>query len=191
MTMFAAPPQSFIRKWSLWGYATFILFCNLAAPCILYYVLHDHSNLSEHALLGIATATLGISSSFDNPFRNYKLWKHRDLYGPLNDTGPKWHLDFTMHLYSFSLFPIFAIPLAVATSVPHPMYKFFNMSTPMLVATPGVFFLISLFKPKAPFWISSDPPGTPLKPGVFYLFEDIGAVDFRHGKPFREVLHAR
>lgn len=119
------------------------------------------------------------------------MWKHRDLYGPLNDTGPKWHLDWTMHLYSFALFPVFAIPLAIASSVNPPLYNFFNMSTPMLVAVPGLFFLVSLFKVKCPFWMSSDAPGTPMKPGVFYLFEDIGAVDFRHGKEFRRQLHAR
>lgn len=96
-----------------------------------------------------------------------------------------------MHLYSFALFPIFAIPLAIASSVDPPLYNFFNMSTPMLVSVPGIFFLVSLFKIKCPFWVSSDAPGTQLKPGVFYLFEDIGAVDFRHGKEFRRQLHAR
>lgn len=179
------------RKWSAFGYATFILMCNLALPCVLYYVLKDHTNLSGHALLGVASATLGVSSSFDNPFRMWKLWKHRDLYGPLNDTGPWWHLDWTMHLYSFALFPVFAIPLAVSSSVDPPLYNFFNMSTPIFVAVPGIFFLVSLFKVKCPFWMSSDAPGTPMKPGVFYLFEDIGAVDFRHGKEFRRQLHAR
>jgi len=65
------------------------------------------------------------------------------------------------------------------------------MSTPMLVAVPGLFFLYSLFKPKNRIWMSSDPPGTDMKPGVFYLFEDIGAVDFRFGKQFRRILHER
>jgi len=113
---------------------------------------------------GISSATLGISSSFDNPFRMWKcewtkssrgatkahyvrlgsaphldstnllnfsvvlastfcptiVWKHRDLYGPLND-DVTWHLDFTMHLYSFALFPIFAIPLAISSSLNPPM----------------------------------------------------------------------
>jgi hypothetical protein len=100
-------------------------------------------------------------------------------------------LDWTQHLYSFALFPIFAIPLAISSSVNPPLYHFFNYSLPMLFSVPGIFFLVSLFKPRLNFWVSSDPPGTPLKPGVFYLFEDIGAVDFRHGKAFRRQLHAR
>jgi len=178
------------RKWSLLAYASFILLCNVAAPCILYYVLRDNTSLSNHTLLGIGSATLGISSSFDNPFRMWKLWKHRDLYGPLGDPK-RWHMDFSMHLYSFALFPILAIPLAISSSVNPPMESFFLMSTAMLIAVPGIYFLITLFAPKANFWISSDPPGTRCKPGVFILFEDIAAVDFRHGKEFRRVLHER
>lgn len=164
--------------------------CNLAAPCLLYYPLKDHTSLSGHALLGIASATLGISSSFDNPFRMWKLWTRRDQYGPLGDPV-RWHLDWTMHLYSFALLPVFATPLAVASSVNPPIYDFFLMSTPMLASVPGIFFLVSLFHPTLAFWMSSDPPGTRMKPGAFYLFEDIGAVDFRHGKQFRRLLHER
>jgi len=178
------------RKWSVLAYALFILMFNLALPCILYYVLKDNTSLSDHALLGISSATLGISSSFDNPFRMWKLWKHRDLYGPLNDEV-RWHMDFSMHLYSFALFPIFAIPLAVASSVNPPLHDFFLMSTPMLVAVPGLFFAYSLFRPRNRMWMSSDAPGTTMKPGAFYLFEDIGAVDFRLGKDFRRTLHER
>lgn len=163
----------------------------LALPCVLYYPLSEYTSLSDHALLGISSATLGISSSFDNPFRMLKLWRHRDIYGPLGPEQPRWYLDFTMHLYSFALFPIFAIPLAISSSVNPPMHDFFLMSTPMLVAVPGLFFLYSLTAPKCKFWMSSDPPGSIMKPGVFYLFEDIGAVDFRHGKEFRRTLHER
>lgn len=98
---------------------------------------------------------------------------------------------FPSRRYSFALFPIFAIPLAISSSVNPPMHDFFLMSTPMLVAVPGLFFLYSLFRPECRIWMSSDPPGEIMKPGVFYLFEDIGAVDFRHGKEFRRTLHRR
>lgn len=132
------------------------------------------------------------------------VWKHPELYGPLNkpafERQPGWKnklayylqvSDFSQHLYSYALFPVFAIPLAISSSVNPPMHDFFLMSTPMLVAVPGIFFLYSLFDVKCPCWMSSDAPGEKMKPGVFYLFEDIGAVDFRHGKEFRRVLHER
>lgn len=61
----------------------------------------------------------------------------------------------------------------------------------MLAAVPGIYFFITLFTFRLPFQMSSDRAGTICKPGAFYLFEDLGAVDFRHGKPFRRMLHAR
>lgn len=30
-----------------------------------------------------------------------------------------------------------------------------------------------------------------MKPGVYYMLEDIGAVDFRHGREWREKVNAR
>lgn len=41
------------RKWSNLAYAIFILMCNVALPCVLYYILKDKTSLSEHALLGM------------------------------------------------------------------------------------------------------------------------------------------
>ena len=120
-----------------------------------------------------------------------------------------------MHLYSYALL-IFALPLAIASAVkppmpsvtrpdvlrfemtsepdplrPTPHSDFFCMSTPMLIGPVGLVFLISLFRPKCPFWCSSDAPGTRMKPAFFYMFEDIGAVDFRHGREWRERVNAR
>ena len=60
------------RKWSNLAYAGFILFCNLALPCILFYVLKDNTHMTLRELIGISSATLGVSSSFDGPFRTWK-----------------------------------------------------------------------------------------------------------------------
>lgn len=61
----------------------------------------------------------------------------------------------------------------------------------MLVGPVGLIMLISLFRPRIPIWLSSDPPKTPMKPAVYYLFEDIGAVDFRQGKEWRQRIRDR
>lgn len=65
------------------------------------------------------------------------------------------------------------------------------MSTVMLVGPVGLVFFISLFRPKLPFRCSSDPPGGSMKPAVFYVIEDVAAVDFQHGRDFRRALHNR
>ncbi|GAA5929840.1 uncharacterized protein JCM15063_004639 [Sporobolomyces koalae] len=100
-----------------------------------------------------------------------------------------WHLDFTMWTYQIGLF-FFAIPLAVAPAVP--LYNFFLFSTAMLIAPMGIVFILTLKSYKnLPFWMSSDPPRTATKPAVYYIVEDVGAVDFRHGRAWRKRMQAR
>lgn len=61
----------------------------------------------------------------------------------------------------------------------------------MLVGPVGVILLLTLLPIRVPFWMSSDPPGTRLKPCMFYITEDIGAVDFCHGRIFRMAMNQR
>lgn len=90
-----------------------------------------------------------------------------------------------MYTLLYSLLHIFAYQLNFEFS------NFFLMSTVMLVGPLGLIFFISLFRPKLPFWCSSDPAGTKMKPAVFYVIEDVASVDFKHGKEFRRTLHER
>ncbi|KAF9474021.1 hypothetical protein BDN70DRAFT_345318 [Pholiota conissans] len=168
-------------------YACFLLLCNLIIPCILFYPLVSLTTLSPKAVIGISSAALGISSCFDTPMRLYRLVRYRREFGPLgNDTW--WYLDFSMWIYTVALL-IFAIPLAIAPAIP--LFNFFLMSTVMLVGPVALVFLVSLFRPTLPFRCSSDPPGERMKPAVFYLIEDVAAVDFQHGREFRQALHDR
>lgn len=61
----------------------------------------------------------------------------------------------------------------------------------MLLAPVGLLLLFTLFPVSLPMWVSSDPPHTRLKPGMFYIAEDLGAVDFRHGRMFRRAMNKR
>lgn len=66
------------------------------------------------------------------------------------------------------------------------------MSTAMLVGPVGVVLLISLFRLRLRgHWCSSDPPGSRMKPAIFYCVEDIAAVDFMNGREFRTAMAAR
>jgi hypothetical protein len=65
------------------------------------------------------------------------------------------------------------------------------MSTVLLVGPIGVIVCITIFRPKLPFRVSSDPRGERIKPAVFYIIEDVSSVDFRHGREFRKKLHER
>ncbi|KZT28310.1 hypothetical protein NEOLEDRAFT_1145921 [Neolentinus lepideus HHB14362 ss-1] len=158
--------------------------------CFAILLLHAFFSTScEINLIGISSAALGLSSCFDSPFRIWKLWRHWDEYAPLND-NVKWHMDSFMWLYSIAL-TIMAIPLAVSSALNPPLEDFFLMTTPMLVGPMGLWFFFSLYPWRLPFRISSDMAGTRIKPAVFYIIEDIGAVDARHGRPYRIALHER
>ncbi|POY75548.1 hypothetical protein BMF94_1451 [Rhodotorula taiwanensis] len=190
-------------------YLLFLIFCNVAVPCMIYYPANIYTKISDEELIGIGSAALGVSSCFDAPIRVWRLTRHRVKYGPLyypfmvdpahEPAGknrlmkrmPKswWHMDFMMHTYTIALF-FFAIPLAVAPAIP--LYSFFLFSFPMLVAPVAIIFALTLKSwTSLPFWMSSDPPRTPTKPGVYYFIEDTGAVDFRHGREWRKRCQAR
>ncbi|GAA5882788.1 hypothetical protein JCM3774_006091 [Rhodotorula dairenensis] len=206
------PPRLDTFHFSLRGpvlYAIFVIFCNVAVPCIIYYPTQIYTKISDEELIGIGSAALGVSSCFDAPIRVWRLTRHRVKYGPLyypfmSDPAfepagknrlmkkmPRswWHLDFMMHTYTIALF-FFAIPLAVAPAIP--LYSFFLFSFPMLVAPVGIIFALTLRSWRnLPFWMSSDPPRTPTKPAVYYFIEDTGAVDFKHGREWRKRCQAR
>ena len=93
-----------------------------------------------------------------------------------------------MYVYTWAMF-WFAIPLAIAPALE--LFDFFLFSTAMLVSPAVVVFALSLRAWRFPFPLSSDPPRTPSKPAVYYLLEDIVAVDFEYGKPWRRALQAR
>lgn len=81
---------------------------------------------------------------------------------PAHTYAPRRHLDFTMHTYTLALFT-FAIPLAIAPAIP--LYNFFLLSFPMLVAPIMIVFGLTLKSWKGlRWWMSSDPPRTPTKP---------------------------
>ena len=67
------------------------------------------------------------------------------------------------------------------------------MATTMLICPFGVLLLATLLPIRSvPFWLSSERPHTtPIKPGIFYVTEDIAAVDFSMGRPYRAQLYAR
>ena len=93
-----------------------------------------------------------------------------------------------MWTYTLGLL-VFAFPLAIAPAIA--FYDFFLMSTMMLVGPVVVVFLVSLFAPKLPFLVSSDPKGETMKPAAYYTLEDVGAVDFEGGREWRKNVQAR
>jgi len=161
-------------------------------PAVVFYVIQNYAHkLDLRANIGISSSALGLSSCFDAPFRFYKLMRERKVYGPLGD-DVWYHADFTMWTYQFCL-TFFAIPLIIAPTVNPVLVRFFLMAFPMLVLPFGLVLLLTLVWPggRAPFRLSSDAKGEVIKPGMFYIIEDIAAVDFREGRAYRRAIHVR
>lgn len=186
------PPLHFKFKWrNPTLYLIFLVLCNVLIPCLLYYLLLIYTKLDFIEVIGISSSALGLSSCFDAPFRVWKLTRYRTEYGPLND-DVWWHLDFFMWFTTTAVM-VFAIPLIVGPVAP--AFNFFLMSMPMLVLPAGLMFLLTLIPlPPLPFWLSSDPPRTPKeqrKPAVYYILEDVVAVDFGYKRPWRHAIAKR
>ena len=60
-----------------------------------------------------------------------------------------------------------------------------------MVSFVSVQFLLSLFQPRLPIWISSSPPGQNLRPAAYYIMEDVVAVDGGGRSAFRKALNVR
>jgi len=180
------------RWWAVTLYILFLMFCNLLFPCLTYYLIRIYGKTIDlRTNIGISSAALGLSSCFDAPFRLYKLVRYRSLYGPLND-DVWWHTDFFMWSYTFCLF-CFAFPLAIAPALNPVALEFFLMSLAFLIPPFGFILLATLIPiSSVPFWLSSHPPHTKgIKPGIFYVTEDIASVDFSMGRSYRSQLYAR
>lgn len=81
--------------------------------------MNEDTSLSMQNVIGASSGSLGVSAMFEFPRRLYKLWYHRERYGPLND-DVKWHLDSFMLWYTIAMM-LAAVPLAVAPAVNPPL----------------------------------------------------------------------
>jgi len=170
-----------------WG---LIIFCNVVIPCLVFYPVKGlGENVTTKDAIGIGSASLGISATLEFPLRAWTLYKRKDEVGPLGDQ-PWWHFDSFMWFYTLAML-VAAIPLAVAPATNPPLVTFFLMFPALLIGELGLNMVPTLFNFKTVTWISSDPPGTRIKPAVFYYTEDICAVDAGKGRQFRREWNAR
>lgn len=65
------------------------------------------------------------------------------------------------------------------------------MAPSILVGNVSVQLFLSLFGLRLPIWISSTPPGQKIRPGGYYIMEDVVAVDGGGRSAFRKALIVR
>lgn len=125
--------------------------------------------------------------------RSWRLIKKENFFRPL-DTNSRWAFDISHWIFSLTIGAITAF--LVIGSAPHIVWlRVLSMPGPSILFCMGGSILLltiwsDLSRP-APFRISSTPKGGKVNPGVYYLMEDIVAVNAGAGRPFREALASR
>lgn len=180
------------RKLYITIFWALILIDSIAIPLVLYFCLHYLTSLSANSVFSISTACLGGISIIEYILRFWRLWRHNSKCRVIG--GKRWYLDW-FH-FNFSAAWIFImVELIVGTSPDDPPIRLLAMPLSSLC----FFFCLSLItqdilrvlKVPQPCRISSLPRGSPFRPGIYHIVEDICAVDGSGGTIFRRRLNAR
>lgn len=180
------------RKWAITRFWLLILFDSIAVPLVLYYTLWYLTDLSPNTVFSISTACIGGASIFEYVLRFWHLWRHNSTCRVIG--ARRWYLDY-FH-WNFSIAWIFImVELIVGCIFTNPPIRLLAMPLSslcfwfafVLFVEDGLRFL---HKP-APLRISSVAKGSPMRPGIYSILEDVVAVDGGGGTEFRTRLDER
>lgn len=198
------------RKRSLIWQLTFIASINTIAPTLIFYLYkHLAGDYQRNPALTYTwvTLALGTLELFQHPYRTYFLY--RDNFArsgnPLSDEKRRgWamvqpyltHQDF-FGLHFLLCIVIGAIGLTLCCSLggTRGSFPLLVISIPTVVLYLGLVLgmtsVCTAMKMKTPFRMSSLPAGQPFRPAIYFLWEDLVAVDGGGGYPFRRRISER
>lgn len=164
-------------------------------PIILYYAMTFGGHIEGWITFAVITAIWGGPTYVEFAVRSFRLViiKQRRFYKPLG-ADHRWAFDVTNYILILLIFTVTV--LLIVGAAPHIVFlRVLSMPGPAILYTiAGPVFIMNVYHHfgwKAPFRISSTPKGSPVLPGVFYIVEDIVAVNAMGGRPFREGMAAR
>lgn len=180
------------RKKSIFIFWTLILIDAIAVPIVLYYALWYYTSLSPNAVFSISTAALGGVSIFEYFLRTWRLYK-KDSTCRI-EGAHRYYLDWFHWTFSFSWL-IIMIELIVGTVQHDPYMRLLAMPLPSLLFVYAIHFIMFDIAEarnfRTPYRISSTASGELLRPGLYYIIEDIVAVDGSGGTGYRKRLSNR
>ncbi|KAL0257918.1 hypothetical protein SLS55_007086 [Diplodia seriata] len=189
------PPLNYTlrtRKKSIfWFWSLIILDC-VCMPIALYFGLWYGTSLSHNAVFSISTGLLGTVSIVEYFIRFHRLWKKGSTCRVIG--AKRFYLDW-FHWNLSTAWIAVMIELIVGTVPEEPPIRLLAMPVPSMVFAFGVEMLVMdiarIAGYRAPMRISSLPKGSPLRPGIYSIIEDICAVDGSGGTEFRQRLNLR
>lgn len=178
--------------------ATHKWIASLVCPSISALANHtrDTDNIT---VLTLPTAVLGVFTAIAVVERIWKLIKVSPEYRPLK--SPRYALDIFQWGYFAALIMISGLISSTLArgNIDHDGHAFqirlLSMPVAMLMYLLATLAALSLilngFKVKLPFRFGSLDAGNMLRPAVYYIVEDVVAVDGNGGMEYREALNAR
>ncbi|KAF2759352.1 hypothetical protein EJ05DRAFT_499766 [Pseudovirgaria hyperparasitica] len=179
------------KGWIAFFWTLVVLDC-VAMPIALYFGLWYGTGLSHNAVFSISTGLLGTVSIVEYFLRFHRLWKQGSTCRVIG--ARRFYLDWFHWNLSFAWIAVM-IELIVGTVPEEPPIRLLAMPVSSMLFAFGVQLLVidaaRIMGYKAPVRISSLPRGSPLRPGIYSLIEDIVAVDGSGGTEFRQRLNLR
>ena len=181
------------KRWKLAGYIALMVFDACVLPILLYYALTFGGNVQGWITFAVVTAIWGGPTYVEFAVRSLRLIRKENFYKPLG-ADQRWAFDITNWILVLTIAVV--TTLLIVGAAPHIVFlRVLSMPAPaILFCLAGSIFLMSLYSArgwKAPFRISSTNKGEKVLPGIYYIAEDIVAVNAGGGRPFREGWAAR
>jgi hypothetical protein len=170
-----------------------MVFDACVVPILLYYAMTFGGKVHGFIVFAVVTAIWGGPTYVEFAVRSLRLIKQQRFYKPLG-VDKRWAFDITNWILVLTITAVTA--LLIVGAAPHDVFlRVLSMPGPaILYCLSGPVFVLSMynfFNWKAPFRISSTHKGEKVLPGIFYIVEDIVAVNSGGGRPFREAMAAR
>ncbi|KAL2068447.1 hypothetical protein VTL71DRAFT_16545 [Oculimacula yallundae] len=180
------------RKVRILIFWSMVLLDSMIIPIVLYFLLWKGSGLDHDTVYLIISATLAGTSILEYFWRFWLLGKKSSS---CRVRGAKWwHMDSVQYMLSPALICI--VMLAVYGGLPpKPNPRMLALVAPAFIFVIAVEILIIdvlfLAGIKSPVRLSSVPRRRKLRPGIYFIVEDVIAVNGGGGTEYRERLEQR
>lgn len=181
------------KRWKLGGYIALMVIDACVVPIILYYTMTFAGNVQGWIVFAVVATVWGGPTYVEFALRSWRLIKKEHFFRPLG-VNSRWTFDLTHWILVCTIASVTA--LLIVGSAPHIVFlRVLSMPGPAILYALAIpLFTLTMMHmagARAPFQLSSTPKGGKVLPGVYYLIEDIIAVNAGGGRPFREGLAAR
>ncbi|EUC39640.1 hypothetical protein COCMIDRAFT_41869 [Bipolaris oryzae ATCC 44560] len=178
-----------LRIGIFWG---FVFVDSVALPVLLFFILWYGTDLKHQTVFGIITALMGGTVILEYFQRFWRLWKKNSTCQVLG--ASRYSCDFFQWNLTFILAAIIAL-LIVGTLPKEPMVRLLALPLPTVLALLGlelsILELCYMCQWRSPFRISSVTRGQVVRPSIYFIIEDIIAVDGDGATSFRIRLNER